>query len=469
VQGIDVGVDLVAQPLLPLDARRDAGRTAGRADHAEVVLEVEPEVHVGLIARAGQRRREERVDLALDRRQGLGRAQLLQGALDARAGLGERGQIELPLVAETDGEARQRRDVAVRLEILEEILFVGDDHAARRIRQRLRRSHEARRQRLQAVPAVAEAADHVERIARLETIARRLRRHEVDRGERVEGFGVATDALAAAELRVPLHQDLGAIETRRQVDLVLAVPGVGHERVAAADPLPRPQGAAAAPQRSEAERMGLVLHRVRQREAHAVAPLDAARVIHPAQDRLSRRRSQRHSKGVERHADVARADLVDQVVELRRRAVAFIGPHPQAAIAVPATLRVGWIGGRRVGQRQVVVERIEEDLAVRRLVGEPDVIGVVVGRDVDALLLRSRARWRERERETEREGYDRALEHAVGLERRRNGTIARPTRHRCTLQFTTARAIRPRFRRSKSLKFVARSRGRPRVAAVDAG
>jgi len=122
-------------------------------------------------------------------------------------------------------------------------------------------------------------------------------------------------------------------------------------------------------------------------QAEPVSPLQPPGVIHAPQDRLGRHGPVAEIEESQGNADRAVLDPQDQAVELGRRTVVFISPDPKRSVdvePVPVGLRVA---GRRLGLVQVIIEHGQEGVAVRIRVGRPEVIGVVVVGDVDALLL----------------------------------------------------------------------------------
>ncbi len=156
-------------------------------------------------------------------------------------------------------------------------------------------------------------------------------------------------------------------------------------RVAAADALPRVPGPRAGPQSAQPVGQSLVLDLLGEWDAQPVAPFQPTRVVHAAQQGLGRHPSGADHQRVQRKADVPVAHARHQTLELRGGAVPLVGPDPKAAVAVPATLPVGRVGRGRVGPVQVVVEHLQEGLLVGRVGGAPEVVGVIVRSQVDAL------------------------------------------------------------------------------------
>jgi len=74
-----------------------------------------------------------------------------------------------------------------------------------------------------------------------------------------------------------------------------------------------------------------------------------------------------------------------QPLKVRRRFVALVGPYPEIAVAIPAALVFGGIVSGGVGQVQVVIDHLDESLAVGLFVRRPEIVGVIVGRDIDPL------------------------------------------------------------------------------------
>eukprot|EP01035_Chromulina_nebulosa_P037028 gene37028-biopygen24403 len=122
----DVGLDAAGEFFLP----RGAVFAVDGAVGGPVVFPVEAEVDEGAVA-GGLATAEEIGALQADEgREQFGRAEFLDGALGAGGGLGQRGGVEIPLVAVGDRFRRERG--AVRFfEVGKIIELVGDDHLAR--------------------------------------------------------------------------------------------------------------------------------------------------------------------------------------------------------------------------------------------------------------------------------------------------------------------------------------------------
>ena len=380
LQRVHVARDLARQPPLP-------GRPRGVrhvAAPGPVVLPVEPEVHVRLIARRLAARPEARVHEGDQRRQALRASELLHRSPHARADLREGGAVEVPLVPVALGQRGQARAVG-RLEVVEEVRFVRDDDLPAGVGEGGGQGDELVRERLQIVPPLAEGSDHRVGVPGDEG---RVGVDEIDRVRGVPRLGVAADACVAAEERVPLHHDRGAVEAGVPVDLVLAVAQVGDARGAPAHAPPGVLRPGAGPEGGEAQGQRLVLHGLDHGEAQVVAPLELARVVHAPEHGLGGLRAVGRDQGVERHPDVARADARDQPIEACGRLVLLVGPDPERAVGVEAGLVFRRVAGGRVGEVEVVVQGIEEGLPVGGFVGRPEIVGMVIERDVDALLLR---------------------------------------------------------------------------------
>jgi hypothetical protein len=293
--------------------------------------------------------------------------------------------VQVPFVAKRRRVARQVVSVG-RFEIAKEIDLVGDDDPAVGPPQRSGGVDEGRRPGFEIIPAIPECAENTIGPALPE---QRVLRHVPDDPRGIARFCIPAEALVVPHHRLPLEQHRGTIEAGVVIDL----PGPVDERIerdvrgTRAHAAPRVARPGAGPQRRQAQGQRLILHVHDEVEVEPETPLEAARVVHIAQDRLGRHRPGQEHQGLKRHRDVARPDMFDEPLEVRSRAVGLVLVEPEAAVDVVAAAPVRWPVRRLFDLVLVVVERLDERAAVVRVVARPEVVRVIVVGDVVAFTL----------------------------------------------------------------------------------
>lgn len=115
--------------------------------------------------------------------------------------------------------------------------------------------------------------------------------------------------------------------------------------------------------------------------------------MHPAKSGFGRRAPVDRYQRVLRHADVPVANATDEPLDIGGGFAPLVFPDPEAAVAISRALvlRRRLLGG--VGKVQIVVEHADRRLTVGLLIAGPDIVGVIVGAEIDALGGRGRRRF----------------------------------------------------------------------------
>jgi hypothetical protein len=191
------------------------------------------------------------------------------------------------------------------------------------------------------------------------------------------------------------------------VDLVVAAAQLFglHAVRTAADTFPTVLRPRAGPQGRQPERKRLVLHRDGLAEPQPVPPLQASRVVHPAQHRLGRLRAVAAHQRVQRRADGTVPDSLDQPRELGGRLLLLVSPQPVAAVGVEAVAVRRRIPSRFVRQIEMKVEHLDEHPPVGLRIRGPHKVRVIVIGDIDPRRLGHRFGRQHRSKTTDHDEY----------------------------------------------------------------
>ena len=84
---------------------------------------------------------------------------------------------------------------------------------------------------------------------------------------------------------------------------------------------------------------------------------------------------------------MAAANVADQALKFGSRLVFLIRPQPERAVAIPAALVFRRFILRRVSQIEIVIERLQKNATIGGFVCRPQIIGMIVERDVDSFAI----------------------------------------------------------------------------------